>query len=51
MHACIDMNFKGSSPEGRYEVDKWIRTNLTDDRIANGKLREKVISIVLLWRM
>lgn len=46
VHAHIVVKLKGFlSPEGRHEVDKWIGANLPDERIANGKLREKSLSI------
>ena len=44
-HAHIVIKFDGQSPEARHEVEKWIWTNLPDERIAGGKLRGVVSSI------
>jgi len=46
-HAHIVIKFDGQSPEARHEVEKWIWTNLPDERIAGGKLREKVIKYMV----
>ncbi|CAM9593390.1 unnamed protein product, partial [Ectocarpus fasciculatus] len=35
------------SPEQRQEVDKWVWTNLPDERIAGGELRAKVIKYMV----
>ena len=43
VHCHIVIKFEGLSPEARHEVDSWIWTNLLDENIANGELREKVI--------
>ena len=46
-HAHIVIKFDGQSPEARHDVEKWIWTNLPDERIAGGKLREKVIKYMV----
>ena len=47
VHAHIVVKFKGLGPEASHEVDKLIWTNLTDERIAGGELREKVIKYMV----
>ena len=47
VHAHIVVKFKGSSPRARHEIDEWMWTNLPDERIAEGKLREKVIKCMV----
>lgn len=42
-HSHIVIRFEGESPDALHEIDKWVWTNLPDERIAGGKLREKVI--------
>ena len=34
-HAHIVIKFDGQSPEARHEVEKWIWTNLPDERILH----------------
>ncbi|CAN0190580.1 unnamed protein product [Ectocarpus fasciculatus] len=46
-HCHIVIKYRGLSSEARHEVDKWIWTNLPDERIAGGKLREKVIKYMV----
>ena len=46
-HSHIVIRFDGLSPEARQEVGKWVWTNLPDERIAGGKLREKVIKYMV----
>lgn len=47
VHAHIIIKFDGDGPQQSNEVDKWIWTNLPDESIANGKLREKVIKYMV----
>lgn len=46
-HSHIVIQFSGLSPEARQEIDKWVWTNLPDERIAGGKLREKVVKYMV----
>ena len=47
VHAHIIVKFEGDGPQRSNEVDKWVWTNLPDESIADGKLREKVIKYMV----
>ena len=47
VHAHIIVKFDGDGPQRSNEVDKWVWTNLQDESIADGKLREKVIKYMV----
>ena len=47
VHAHIIVKFDGDGPQRSNEVDKWVWTNLPDESIADGKLREKVIKYMV----
>ena len=47
VHAHIIVKFDGDGPQRSNEVDTWVWTNLPDESIADGTLREKVIKYMV----
>ena len=50
VYCHIVIKFEGLSLEAGHEVDTWILTNLPNENIANGELREKVIKNIIQIR-